>query len=140
MKIFCNGKKISAVVEILTSRRITPKFVVGHPNPEWCTDNIPLETMDNVLVETTEDEILGIFEILMPPKKKTVRWTLCSEKLPNESENVLAIVCNRGNLDMEILRRDNGRWEDVDGDNVDHANVLAWYLLPEPRKEESEEI
>ena len=64
------------------------------------------------------------------------RWIPCSERLPEESEEVLTYSLN-GYIEINSIETYDGTtvWENQHGDWTDFDEVVAWMPLPEPYKD-----
>lgn len=62
-------------------------------------------------------------------KVESERWIPCSERLPNENENVLA----DDGIDMFVAWYNNG-WNSTDHACDPYTYIIAWMPLPTPYK------
>ena len=87
-------------------------------------------------VDTIINEINSIIDII-DEQPKVGEWIPCSERLPEErSEAVLATAYDGISTAIYVFYYENGRWKDIDGYNVDAAEITAWMPMPDPWEEE----
>lgn len=73
---------------------------------------------------------------LIDEQPKVGEWIPCSERLPEErSEAVLATAYDGISTAIYVFYYENGRWKDIDGYNVDAAEITAWMPMPDPWEE-----
>ena len=95
---------------------------------------ISVATLHNNMsyVDTIINEINSIIDIINE-QPKVGEWIPCSEKLPKErSEAVLATAYDGISKAVYVFYYENRRWKDIDGYNVDAAEITAWMPTPEP--------
>ena len=70
---------------------------------------------------------------------RSKRWVPCSERLPENEDNVLCCTATKKGLRNVVIGYyilDKGCWACA----MNSSNVIAWTPLPEPYKEEAEQI
>lgn len=84
----------------------------------------------------------ALFDMLNSSEQQ---WTPCSERLPDENEDVLLSVKYTGHLSNRSPFVEEGfltrkGWYSIFGDNYNEllVEVIAWMPLPEPYKGETE--
>lgn len=87
---------------------------------------------------------LGEWLIELKKLREQTRWTPCSERLPKENEYVRD-VCKYYLIqdeygDMYVAHLSSVGWIPINSLKAIGDEVVAWQLLPQPYKAESEEI
>lgn len=101
------------------------KLVKKYDNPDWGSET-------KVVAEVIED-CLDIIEVLYTKlEAANIRWTVCSEKLPDKSGYYMIQTQNNN---IKIARYHYNTTREYMAFWIDHMkveNVVAWQPLPKP--------
>jgi len=78
---------------------------------------------------------MGMIEIPIKRREPVMRWIPCSERLPDDGEEVFVYLYNASPYIAWVR---DGHWYTEDFEVQEEHEPKAWMPLPEPYKEEEE--